>query len=74
MVTLRHMDPFTHDAYRERYAKDEDFKVVFQELNGQIHVEDGDNKVDCYLYNGLLYRLNKLCVPKGESLKLTREA
>jgi len=28
--TLMHMNPFTHDAYREAYSKDEDFKEVFQ--------------------------------------------
>jgi hypothetical protein len=28
--TLMHMDPFTHDAYREAYIEDEDFKEVFQ--------------------------------------------
>jgi hypothetical protein len=37
--TLMHMDPFTHDAYREAYTKDEDFKEVFRKLQGQIHIE-----------------------------------
>jgi hypothetical protein len=27
---LMHIDPFNHDAYKERYTKDEDFKEVFQ--------------------------------------------
>jgi len=27
--TLMHMEPFTHDAYREAYIEDEDFKEVF---------------------------------------------
>jgi len=27
---LMHMDPFTHDAYREAYLEDEDFKEVYQ--------------------------------------------
>jgi hypothetical protein len=27
--TLMHMDPFTHDAYKEVYTKDEEFKEVF---------------------------------------------
>jgi hypothetical protein len=30
LVTLMHMDPFTYDAYKEAYKKDEDFKYVFQ--------------------------------------------
>jgi hypothetical protein len=37
--TLMHMDPFTHDAYKEAYIEDEDFKEVFQQLQGQIHIE-----------------------------------
>jgi hypothetical protein len=28
--TLMHMEPFTHDAYKEAYSEDEDFKEVFQ--------------------------------------------
>jgi hypothetical protein len=28
--TLMHMEPFTHDAYKEEYIEDEDFKEVFQ--------------------------------------------
>jgi len=27
--TLMHMDPFTHDAYKEAYTKYEDLKEVF---------------------------------------------
>jgi hypothetical protein len=37
--TLMHMDPFTHDAYKEAYIEDEEFKEVFQQLHGQIHIE-----------------------------------
>jgi len=61
---LMHMDTFTHDAYRESYSKDGDFKEVYQQL--QIHVNNGDNTVGYHLQDGLLYRLDKLCVPKGE--------
>ena len=28
--TLMHMEPFSHDAYKEEYIEDEDFKEVFQ--------------------------------------------
>jgi hypothetical protein len=28
--TLVHMDPFTHDAKKESYKEDEEFKEVFQ--------------------------------------------
>jgi hypothetical protein len=30
LVTIMLMDPFTHDAYKEAYTKDEDFKELFQ--------------------------------------------
>jgi hypothetical protein len=46
LVTLMKMDMFTHDAYKEAYIKNEDFKEVFQQLQGQIHIEEGDGKVD----------------------------
>ena len=36
---LMHMDPFTHDAYKEAYIEDEDFKEVFWKIHGQIHIE-----------------------------------
>nr|KUM48645.1 hypothetical protein ABT39_MTgene4660 [Picea glauca] len=47
-----HMEPFTHDAYKEGYTEDEDFKEVFQQLQGQIHVEESDSKADYHLQNG----------------------
>lgn len=47
-----HMEPFTHDAYKEAYTEDEDFKEVFQQLQGQIHVEESDSKADYHLQNG----------------------
>jgi hypothetical protein len=28
-ITQMHMDHFTHDAYKEAYLEDEDFKEVF---------------------------------------------
>ena len=37
--TLIHMEPFTHDAYKEEYTEDEDFKEVFHQMQGQFHLE-----------------------------------
>jgi hypothetical protein len=39
-----------------------------------IHIEDGDDKVDYYFKNVIIYKLDKLCVPKGERLHLNRES
>jgi hypothetical protein len=72
--TLMHMEPYTHDAYKEAYTKDEDFKEVFQQPYGQIYIEECDIKVDYHLQNGLLYKLDKFYVHKGERSYLIREA
>jgi len=37
-------------------------------------VYDGDNTIDYHLQDGLFYRFDKLCVPKGERLQWIREA
>ena len=29
---LMHIDPFTHDAYREAYSKDKDLKELYRQL------------------------------------------
>ena len=34
----------------------------------------GNNTIDYHLQDGLLYRLDKLCVAKGERLQLIRKA
>jgi hypothetical protein len=74
MGTLMHMEPFTHGAYKEAYTEDEDFKEVFQQLHGQICIEEGDDKANYHFHNGLLYKIDKLCVPKGERLQLIKVA
>jgi hypothetical protein len=55
------MEPLTHDAYKEEYTKDEDLKEIFQQLQGQVHEEEGDSKANYHLQDGLLYTLKKLC-------------
>ena len=69
-----HMDPFTNDAYIKAYLEDEEFKEVYQQLQSQSHVHDGDNTIDYHLQDGLLYRLDKICVPKGERVQLIKKA
>jgi hypothetical protein len=43
------MDPFIHDAYKDTYAEYEDFKEVFLQLQGQIHVEEDGGKDNYHL-------------------------
>jgi hypothetical protein len=69
-----HMDPFTHDAYKEAYTEDEDFKEVFQWLQRKICIEEGDNKDYYHIQNGFPYKIDKICIPKGEIFHLIREA
>ena len=50
--TLIYMEHFTHDVDQEEYIEDEDFKEVFQLLQGQFHVEEGDIKTSYILHDG----------------------
>jgi len=67
---LTHLGPFTHDAYIDAYIEDGKFKEVFQKFQSQTFVDNRDNIVDYHLQNGLLYKLHKIFVPKGEWLYL----
>lgn len=58
------MEAFIQDACKYSYTVDDEFKEVFQQLQIQCHVHDGDNTIDYNLQNELLYRLDKLCVVK----------
>ena len=49
-----HIDPFTHDVYKEAYIEDEEFKEVFQLFQSESHVHDSDSAIDYHLHNGLL--------------------
>jgi hypothetical protein len=40
------MEPFTQEAYKEKYPKDEDFKGVYQQLQGHQEFIDKDSIVD----------------------------
>ena len=66
------MEPFTHESYIEAYTKEVDFKEVYQQIRSQIDMDDGDNTIDYHLQNELLYRLDKLCVPKCKQVQLFR--
>jgi len=63
-----HIKPFIHDAYREAYIEDEDFRDLFHQLQRQSHVDNRDNTTNYDLHNGSLYMLEKIYVPKGERL------
>ena len=43
-------------------------------MQNQIHMYDDDKTINYHLEVVLLYRLGKLCVPKGELLQLIKES
>ena len=47
---------------------------MYQQLQSQSHVHDGDNTIYYHLKDRLLNMMDKLCVPKGEKFHLIREA
>ena len=48
-----------HESYIEQYAKDDNFKDVYEILIQGNHIEE----LDYHVHNKLLYHLGKLCVP-----------
>jgi len=50
----------------------QNFKEIFYPLQSQVH-EVGDNKADYNFQDGLLYQLDKLCVPKCKKGKCIRK-
>jgi len=46
---------------------------VYQQFQGKCVQVDRDNKDDCHNEDGLLYKLEKLCVLQGERVKLTMD-
>ena len=65
-----HMYPFTYDVYKEEYKEPRYLKEVFLQVEGQIHVEGGANKGDYHLQDGILYKLDKICVLEAKILQL----
>jgi hypothetical protein len=66
--TILRYNPLTHESYVEKYAKDDDFKDVYDAL---VH---GNKQSDYYMHDNLLYHLGKLCIPRDERVNVIREA
>jgi hypothetical protein len=58
---IMHMEPFTHEAYKEEYVEDEDFKGC---INNYKEKRTNAN-VDYHLQDGLLYKMGKALCTKG---------
>lgn len=57
---LMRMKPLTHDAYNDEWIEDKDFNEIFQQLRGQVHVEEGNKKVEYHIYDVLWPQLTPI--------------
>jgi hypothetical protein len=57
-IVLQHSS-LAHESYIEQYARDEDFKDVYETLIHGTKVEE----LDYHVHDKLLYHLGKLCIP-----------
>ena len=59
-----------HDSYVEQYAKDDDFRDVYEALTKDICNEG----IDYNMHNNLLYHLGKLCISMDERVNVIQKA
>jgi hypothetical protein len=66
--TILKYNSLAHESYVEQYARDDDFKDVYEALNR------GNEKLDYHMHGKLLYHLGNICIPMDETKNVTREA
>jgi hypothetical protein len=66
--TILRYNPLAHEIYVERYAKDDDFKEVYDALTHD------NQQSDYYMHDSLLYHLGKPCIPRDERVNVITEA
>ena len=71
LTSVLQITPFMHETYRELYLLDPEFKEVYSRL---LHSNKPHEGEEYCVKEGLLYKLDKLCVLEGERLQLIREA
>ena len=59
-----------YDNYIEQYAKDEDFKDVYEYLMHGTQIEE----LNYHVHDQLLYHLGKICIPQSERVHVIRES
>ena len=65
--TILKYNPLVHEIYIEQYAKDDDFKYVYDALT------HGNQQSYYYMHESFLYHLGKLCIPRDERVNVIRE-
>jgi hypothetical protein len=66
--TILMYNPLAHEIYVEKYARDDNFKEVFDALT------QDNQQLDYYMHDNLLYHLGKLCIPRDERVNVIIEA
>jgi hypothetical protein len=61
---IMQLEPFTHELLSEYYEGDEDFRGVYKQLKERLVIVMEGNEY--HLQDGLLYKLDKLCIPQDK--------
>ena len=59
-----------HEFFVEQYAKDDDFRDVYEALTNEKHNEE----VNYHVYNNILFHLGNHCTPRYKRVNVIREA
>ena len=65
--TILRYNPLAHESYAEQYAKDDDFKGVYDALT------HGNKQSYYYVFDFFLYHLGNICIPRDERVNVIRE-
>jgi len=68
--TILKNNSLSHESYVEQYARDDDFKYVYEELTHGNQCEE----LDFHVHDNLIYNIGKLCVPKDERESVIKES
>jgi hypothetical protein len=61
-------NPLAHEIYAEQYARDDDFKEVYDALT------QDNQQSNYYMHGNLSYHLGKICIPRYERVNVIIEA
>jgi len=67
-LTIIRYNPLANEIYTEQYAKDDNFKELYDALT------HGNQHSNYYMHDNLLYHLGKLSIPRDERVNIIREA
>ena len=68
--TILKCNSLAHDSFVEQYARDDDFKDMYEALTHG----NKNEKLDYHVHKNILYYLGKLYIPKDEKENVIEEA